>query len=128
MDNIFDNEIFDKAKEVFDVACKKTGEVVSAGKQRFDIATMESRLEKAYNALGKAAYKAIEANGTENEELKAAAADITTKITEIEEAKKELAQLKNKRICPKCSAAIEKTSVFCNYCGEKLIYEETQGE
>lgn len=128
MDNIFDNEIFDKAKEVFDVACKKTGEVVSAGKQRFDIATMENRLEKAYNALGKVAFKVIEENGTENEELKAAVADISTKIAEIEEAKKELAQIKNKRICPKCSMAIEKTSVFCNYCGEKLIFEETQGE
>lgn len=128
MDNIFDNEIFDKAKEVFDVACKKTGEVVSAGKQRFDIATMESRLEKAYNALGKACYKEFCEKGTENEEIKAAVADITAKIAEIDEAKKELAQLKNKRICPKCSMAIEKTSVFCNYCGEKLIYEETQGE
>ena len=128
MDNIFDNEIFDKAKEVLDVACKKTGEVVSAGKQRFDIATMESRLEKAYNALGKAAFKEINEKGTDNEELKAAVNDIAEKIAAIDAAKKELAEMRNKRICPKCSAAIEKTSVFCNYCGEKLIYEETQGE
>ncbi len=128
MDNIFDNEIFDKAKEVFDVARKKTGDAISAGKQRFDIAAMENRLEKAYNALGKACYKEICEKGIENEEIKAAVADITAKIGEIEEAKKELAQLKSKRICPSCSAAIEKTSVYCNYCGEKLIFEETQGE
>ena len=41
-----------------------------------------------------------------------------------EQAKKDLAEIKNKRICPKCSMAIEKTSVYCNFCGEKLIFEE----
>ena len=124
MEKIFDNEIFDKAKEVFDVACKKTGDAISAGKQRFDIAAMENRLEKAYNALGKECFKAICENGTENETLKAAVEEIKDKIAEIEQAKKDLAEIKNKRICPKCSMAIEKTSVYCNFCGEKLIFEE----
>lgn len=124
MENIFDNEIFDKAKEVFDVACKKTGEVVSASKQRLDIATMEMRLEKAYTAFGKACFKTICENGTDNEALKASVEEIKEKISAIEAAKKELAELKNKRICPKCAASIEKTSIFCNFCGEKLIFEE----
>ena len=124
MEKIFDNEIFDKAKEVFDVACKKTGDALSASKQRFDIATMENRLEKAYTALGKECFKSICENGTENETLKAAVEEIKEKIAAIDEAKKELAEIKNKRICPKCSMAIEKTSVYCNFCGEKLIFEE----
>ena len=81
-------------------------------------------VEKAYNAFGKECFKAICENGTDNEALKASVEEIKEKISAIEAAKKELAEIKNKRVCPKCAASIEKTSIFCNYCGEKLIFEE----
>ncbi len=121
MSDFFDNAI-DKAKEVFDVACKKTGEAVSASKQRFDIASMEAKIEKAYAKLGKACYK--ELKDTQNEEIAGIISVIDEMLKEIDEAKTNLAELRNKRICPKCGQYIEKNSVFCNLCGEKLIIEE----
>ena len=48
-----------KAKEVFDVACKKTNEVVSSGKQKFDVASIESKRSKDFEKLGKLYFNMI---------------------------------------------------------------------
>ena len=52
----FLNDTLDMAKELFIVAKEKTGEVVAAGKQKIDIATLENKLNKLYARLGKNAY------------------------------------------------------------------------
>lgn len=112
----------DKAKEVFDVACKKTEKAVTVSKQRFDIASMESKREKAYAKLGKVCFK--EMKDTDNGEMAELIEKIEKMNSDIEAARLQLAQLKNKRICPNCGQTIENISVFCNFCGEKLIIEE----
>ena len=120
--NEFLDTAIDKAKEVFDVACKKTGEAVSVSKQRFDIASMEAKREKAYAKLGKACYK--EMKDTDNAELAGIIFVIDKMTKNIDESRAALAEMRNKRICPSCGQPIEKISVFCNFCGEKLIIEE----
>ena len=49
--DFLDNAI-NKAKEVVDIAYKKTEEVVLTEKQRFDIASLNSKIDKDYKALG----------------------------------------------------------------------------
>jgi len=39
---------------------------------------------------------------------------------EIEEARKEILRLNNKRQCPGCYAEIEKEAAYCSKCGQKL--------
>lgn len=121
MNEFLDNAI-DKAKEVFDVACKKTEQAVVVSKQRFDIASMETKREKVYASLGKICFK--EMKDTDNSEIAQLIADIEKINEDIETARLQLAEIKNKRICPNCGQTIEKISVFCNFCGEKLIIEE----
>ena len=48
-----------KAKDVFDVACKKTGDVVSTGKIRLDIASLENKMVKDFEALGRLYFEDI---------------------------------------------------------------------
>ena len=112
----------DKAKEVFDVACKKTEKAVTVSKQRFDIASMESKREKTYAKLGKVCFK--EMKDTDNGEMAQLIGEIEKLNSNIDTARTKLAEIKNKRICPNCGQAIENISVFCNFCGEKLIIEE----
>ena len=48
-----------KTKDVFDVACKKTGEVVNTGKVRLDIASLENKINKDFEALGRMYFEDI---------------------------------------------------------------------
>lgn len=54
----FENAV-NKAKDVFDVACKKTGEVVTTGKQKLDIATIENKMSKDFEKLGRIYFEQI---------------------------------------------------------------------
>ena len=45
---------------------------------------------------------------------------------EIDKLKAEINSAKNKRICPKCGAAIDQISNYCNACGAKLFYDSEE--
>ncbi len=119
------NEFFDnaakKAKAAFDVACKVTEDVVTSGKQKIDIASMENKLKKLYEQLGKLYMKSRKEN---SEELVSA---IDAKVEEVEHMEAELSKAKSenadfagKKICSTCGAFVEKNAVFCSSCGEKF--------
>ena len=66
----FENAV-NKAKDVFDVACKKTGEAVNTGKIKLDIATIENKMSKDFEALGRIYFKEIaETDDLSEEKLK----------------------------------------------------------
>lgn len=121
--NSIDNAL-NKAKDVFDVACKKTGEAVTVQKQKFDISSLKNQCDKDFCKLGKIYFETIK-NNTEfdNEEISELVNDVKEKQEKIEELKKEILDAKNKRVCPNCNANIDASSVYCNSCGAKVIIE-----
>lgn len=121
--DFFDN-VVNKTKEVFDVACKKTNEVVSTQKQKFDISSIESKLNKEYIKLGKIYYKQLKDTEINDSEIESIVYSIDEKIDKINILKKEINDAKNKIICSNCSAVVDKNSVFCNLCGSKIIGED----
>ena len=125
-ENIMDffDDAVSKAKEVFGVAKRKTEDVVTTQKQKFDIASMENKLEKDYAMLGKLYFKAIGNDEIEDENVKSIVDAIKEKNQKIAEIKEELSAAKNKRICPKCMAEIDANAVFCSACGERVIIDE----
>ena len=56
--DFFDNAL-DKAKEAIDIVSKKTGEVVTAQKQKFDIASLENKKAKDFEKLGEIYFSLI---------------------------------------------------------------------
>ncbi len=119
----FIDDAVTKAKEAFDVAYKKTNEVVTTQKQKFDIASLEAKRTKDFEALGRFYYSELKGTEIENEEAARLVAAIDEKNAKIDELHKEINNIKNKRVCPKCGASIDKCSVYCNFCGEKLVFE-----
>ncbi len=117
--DFFDNAL-NKAKEVIDVAYKKTEEVVATEKQRFDIASLNSKIDKDYKALGELYFKLYKNSEDVPEEAKPIFADIKDKLLKISELKEEISEAKNKAVCPHCQSYIAKNSVYCSVCGEKL--------
>ena len=63
----FDDVVI-KAKDVFEIASQKTGEVVSYSKLRLSIASVEGELTKAYKRLGIITYDMTK-HGLEEPEL-----------------------------------------------------------
>lgn len=117
--DFLDNAL-NKAKEVFDVACQKTGEVVTTEKQKFDIATLKSKRDKDFLALGKIWFEMIKDDDSVSEEVKSIVLEIKRKNDKIDELNTEILNTKNKRICPNCSAAIDNSATFCSNCGNKV--------
>ena len=125
--DFFDNAV-NKAKEVFDVAYKKTNEVVSAQKQKFDVASVENKRAKDFEALGMLYFDIIKDSDIENSEVKNIVEEIKAKNEKIKALREEINNTKNKRICPSCNASISKESVFCNVCGAKLTIDSEENE
>ena len=119
----FFDDMVNKAKEAIDVASKKTGEVVNTQKQKFDVASLESKRAKDFAVLGEIYYNKIKDGGDADENISELVLSIKEKSEKIDKLKAEINSAKNKRICPKCGAAIDHISNYCNACGAKLFYD-----
>ena len=117
--DFLDNAI-SKAKEVVDIAYKKTEEVVTIEKQRFDIASLNSKIDKDYAALGRIFYNQYKDSGDIPDNAKIIIEAIDEKLIKIKELKEEISETKNKAVCPHCQSYIPKNSAFCSVCGEKI--------
>ena len=113
-----------KAKEVFDVACKKTGEVVTTQKQKIDIATIINKRNKDFEALGKLYFNKIKDSEIEDTEIKELVEAIREKCDLIKEINDEISATKNMKVCPNCQTYVKEDAVFCSKCGEKIIKED----
>lgn len=84
-----------KTKEAFDIACKKTDEVVSVEKLKFNISTIKKNREKEYVELGKIYFEKIKDNSELNEVEQKIVNGIIKKNAEIEELNREISNYKN---------------------------------
>ncbi len=116
----FFDDALNKAKEAFDIARQKTNEAVQTGKQKFDIASIENKRSKDYEALGKLYFNSIKDSEIEDNDVLALVNAIKDKTQKIAELREEINTAKNKRCCPNCGAAVDNISLYCNICGERL--------
>lgn len=122
----FIDDAINKTKEVFDVACKKTDEVVTTQKQKFSIASLESKREKDFADLGRIYFELAKNSTDLTNEARNLVDAISEKNAEIARLNQDIQNTKNKRICPNCNANIDVNSVYCNNCGAKLTIESEQ--
>lgn len=116
----FFEDAISKTKEVFDVACQKTGEIVTTEKQKISIASLKSKREKDYAALGKLYFEMVKDADNVDDDTRNLVDAIIEKSEEINRLNEEIQNAKNKLICPYCGANIDMKSSFCNICGRKL--------
>ena len=111
----FFNEIGKKTTEA-------TSKITKETKLKLKINENKNKISDIYEEIGKKVYEkhVREENISIKEELQEECAKIDELSKEIEEARKEILQLNNKRQCPNCYAEIEKDAAFCSKCGHKL--------
>lgn len=104
-----------------------TNKIARETKLKLKINENKGLIKDLYEKIGKKAYEKHVRE--ENERIKDAINEECLKIDEltkeIEEARKEILTLNNKKLCKKCFAEIEKNAQFCSKCGEKQTEEET---
>lgn len=121
--DFLDNAV-NKAKEAFDIACKKTNEVVTTQKQKFDIVAIENKRNKDFEALGKLYYEAVKDAELEDAVIKDLISQINEKNDLIKQLKDEINATKNMKVCPHCESYVKDDSAFCSSCGAKLVKED----
>ncbi len=122
----FFEDVINKTKGAIDVAYKKTNEAVSIQKQKFDIASMESKISRSFEELGKVALEFINAGTEPTAEAKALAEEIVAKQKEIETAKNDVLKAQGKKFCHNCGIANVSNAHFCYACGEDLTKAENE--
>lgn len=117
---------FQKAKDMFDIACKKTGEAVNVQKLRIDLTSVEHKLNKLYAEFGKLQFAKIKDCETDEQELSDLILDIKEKLAEVDKLKGEITKLSGKINCPSCGATLPAAAQFCSRCGNKIVNEENE--
>ena len=127
----FFNDLGKKTSETTNKIAKKTSQTTSKiakeTKLKMKIADNKGKIKNIYEEIGKKVYESHirEERININEVIKSDCEDIDTLTKEIEDAKKEILVLNNKKICGKCFAEIEDKAMFCPQCGEKQTDEKT---
>ena len=91
----FLDDALNKTKEVIDVACKKTDEVVSVEKLKFNISSIKKNREKEYVELGKIYFEMIKDKDDLSEQEQKIVYGIIRKTNVIEELNREISNYKN---------------------------------
>lgn len=116
----FLEEAVNKTKEIFDVACQKTSEVVITEKQKFNAASLKSKREKDYAELGRIYFEMVKDDTEVDTKTRKLVDAIVEKSDEIDRINAEIESIKKKRICPNCGSYADEKSSYCNNCGIKF--------
>ncbi|MBQ3145809.1 MAG: hypothetical protein IJB90_04525 [Clostridia bacterium] len=116
---------------LFNIITKRTTEVATKitreAKLKMEINENKAKIKELYEILGKKIYENhIRENKISTDEIIQEDCLSLDKLSkEIENARKELLKLNNKKMCRKCFAEIETEDNFCPRCGEKQTQEKT---
>ena len=105
----------------------KTAKIATEAKLKIEIAENKERVKEFYEELGRKFYENYirEENININELIDEDCLKIDTLSKEIANARKQILELNNKKICKKCFSEIETSSIFCSQCGERQTKQET---
>ena len=109
-----------KTKDILEIACVKTDEILTTEKLKFKITSLKSKREKDFAKLGKICFKELKDSEALDDNMRAMVEAINEKDEEISYLNAQLQAMKNRRICTNCGAGIEINYSYCNNCVTKL--------
>ena len=119
----FVDETVNKAREAFDYAGRKGVELYDLQKLRVSAVSLRAALSKQYEALGFIAYENARMGVENDADFDEIFTDIAEKIVELKELEDCIADARGKRVCPVCKAVNNKKAVFCNACGQRIVFD-----
>ncbi len=113
-------KISDTLTETAGTVGKKTEEIVSVQKLKSQIRTLQRSNEREYMDIGKMIYEKFQSGGEISGEYAAICEEIQKREQEIEDAMKQIAEIKGIGVCSNCQTALDKGMAFCPTCGQKV--------
>ena len=127
MSNVLD-DLINSAKNLVDIAGKKTDNVVEVSKLKYQCVQMSADLKSLYEKLGNAVYTMVKSDFSNKELMDSLIEEIDSLKERIDQVNQEIAKRKNIRVCPACGSRNEKDACYCNKCGNKLDASAPQEE
>ena len=127
MSNVLD-DLINSAKNLVDIAGKKTDNVVEVSKLKYQCVQMSAELKSLYEKLGTAVYTMVKSDFSNKELMDSLIEEIDSLKERIDQVNQEIAKRKNIRVCPACGSRNEKDACYCNKCGNKLDASAPQEE
>ena len=133
----FFNKLTKKASQTYKEASKKTGDIAKEAKLRMKMNDAKSKINNAYEEIGKKVYEKHTTNGeiSIEKDLEEELTQIDVLSAEVEACLKEIMKLKNKKQCTNCFAELPLDVKFCGNCGatqeteiEVKVEQETEQE
>ncbi|MBC8545329.1 zinc ribbon domain-containing protein [Clostridiaceae bacterium NSJ-31] len=122
------DEFLGKAKNLVDIAGKKTGQAVELAKLKMNRMQINSEIQKTYEKLGAFVYK-FHKSGEENQDLIDICVDeIDSLIAKLNEISDKINELKSAIRCPECGAINDEEAIYCAKCGAKMSPEPKEPE
>ncbi|MCI1721577.1 MAG: zinc ribbon domain-containing protein [Lachnospiraceae bacterium] len=113
MSNDFFEDLGKHFSDAANTAASKTNVFFETQKLTAQMNGEQKTIDKLYQAVGEAFYR----KGNPPEEYKEMFAEIKMHLGQVEVFKKNIAELKGQKICPKCGAAVNSEDSFCPKCG-----------
>ncbi len=118
----FDN-FLSKAKNVANVAGKKTGEMVEISKIKLQLIQLNGDVEKVYQRIGQLVYQQHSVGVENGTVIEAAISEIDGLLAQIAEVNAKLTVANEQIVCENCGCINSADSVFCSRCGVTNSYE-----
>ncbi len=114
------DQIVGKAKEIYDAAAKKTGDVVEISKLKLDAMKINGEIKELYEKLGEAVYISKKDDIDCTEAVSIISEQIDNLNDKLIDLNAEIADRQNVNYCAECGAKNPIDNTFCGKCGTKV--------
>lgn len=97
----------------------KSENILEISKLNLTISSQEKLVDEIYTKIGKKIYKDYKENKVGEKGLIDKCEEIDVLSEDIEKIKKKILKLRDKKICKKCSAEMDKQAEYCPKCGKQ---------
>lgn len=117
------DEFLGKAKNLVDIAGKKTGEAVELARLKMNRIQINSDIQKTYEKLGAFVYKFHKSGETNNELIDICVGEIDGLLAQLDVISNKINDIKSSVKCPQCGTLNDQGAIYCAKCGAKMSVE-----
>ncbi len=118
------DELINKGRDITDIACQKSLEMIERTKIQFKIQDSKLQARQSYIELGKIAYDLIKSGDINaDSRMKLLESDIDRANYRIKLLMRELCSIKGAKVCPKCGTLNPEKAKYCSECAASLKEE-----
>lgn len=114
------DDLLDKARQVADVAGRKTEEVVEASKNKMQAYKITTNIQRAYEKLGSIVYDSAKYGTDSTQLVESCIAEIDEMLAQLEEVNRKLDASQPGVPCSACGYTNTLGASFCSKCGASL--------